>query len=80
METIHPHAPGASRLTLKITDVRVERLQCITEEDAIAEGVVKLPASGRYVPEKGAQYFGLATFKALSTLADLWRSINGSES
>ncbi|MCP4902985.1 MAG: hypothetical protein GY906_38975 [bacterium] len=70
------HMPRwASRITLEITDVRVERVQEISENDAVAEGIQK---RGRYWdggphPVKGGpKCFPLprAAFK------DLWDSIN----
>lgn len=72
------HMPRwASRLTLLVTDVRVERLAEISEADAVAEGLIKLPASGRYVVEKGEQYFGLAQHTARARFSDLWESLHG---
>lgn len=57
----------ASRLTLEVTSVRVERLQEITEDDARAEGV---EASNGAAPSGWARH----------NFADLWESINGPES
>ena len=51
----------ASRLTLPVESIRVERLQDITEADAIAEGVGEL---GRVTDARGA-------------FVALWESING---
>ena len=56
----------ASRLTLTVTDVRVQRVQEISEEDARAEGVESLRADGR-------QMNGLP---ASDAFAELWDSIN----
>ena len=61
------HMPRwASRLTLEVTDVRVERVQDISEEDARAEGVGPLRHDGR-------MHNGLP---ASDGFADLWDSIN----
>lgn len=64
------HMPRwASRLTLRITDARVERLQEISEADAKAEGV-----------EFGAitnQLTGEIDRDACEAFEELWESING---
>jgi hypothetical protein len=62
----------ASRITLEITNVRVERLQDISEEDAIAEGVEQLSAS------VWRNYFeDCALCSATHSFSSLWQSING---
>jgi hypothetical protein len=65
------HMPRwASRLTLEITDVRVERLQDIGEEDACAEGVAgDGPVGNMRVWSKMGRY--------RYQFADLWDAING---
>lgn len=62
----------ASRLTLKITDVRIERLQDISEADAIAEGVV--PAFEGFALTKAGECWGPTAKKSYAVL---WDSING---
>lgn len=59
------HMPRwASRITLEITGVRVERLNDISDADAIAEGVESLPMATRQAtPKLDYRY--------------LWESING---
>jgi len=67
------HMPRlASRITLEIVSVRVERLQDISEEDAKAEGVVG---------EQEAAAAGLEWYdKPRRAFLFLWQSINGPES
>lgn len=60
------HMPKASaRIFLKVTDVRVERLQDITEEDARAEGVI--PIYGNEFASEKRHY---------PAFARLWDSLN----
>jgi hypothetical protein len=62
------HMPRwASRITLRITDIRVERLQDITEDDAWAEGCDPV------VHPDGAVDCGTRK----TTFASLWNKING---
>lgn len=75
------HMPRwASRITLEITDVRVERLHSISERDALREGLFQLPASGRYCLQPGMQYFGMASHSAKEVYSWLWASVYGEES
>ena len=74
------HMPRwASRITLEITSVRVERLQDISEADAIAEGCIQNP-NGYYQggPHKVIGLKQMAT--AVRAYRDLWESINGPSS
>lgn len=82
------HMPRwASRITLEVTGVRVERLQDISEADAKSEGVVR--EYGRDVP--AAMGGGVETWRnylepdawltsARSSYRSLWESINGTGS
>jgi hypothetical protein len=71
----------ASRIDLEITGVRVERLQDITESDAIAEGIQPI------IESDGPNYFtahidgwNLNSSTALGAYQMLWEWINGAGS
>ena len=62
------HMPRwASRITLRITDIRVERLQDISEDDALAEGVTPLDYAAHHVA---------AGCGARIAFEQLWNKIN----
>ena len=65
----------ASRITLEVTGVRVERLQDISEADAIAEGIAK-PAGSQFwhADPRGSSLPGGTPQWAFR---NLWESING---
>lgn len=64
------HMPRwASRITLRVTSVRVERLQAITPEDVVAEGVAP-PMQLGALPLAWARHTKIA-------FANLWDQLNG---
>jgi hypothetical protein len=71
----------ASRITLEVTGVRVERLHAITDADASAEGVEEL--DGEYDAAelaRCAKLAGSSQEDARGWFAWLWCQINGEES
>lgn len=60
----------ASRITLEIEAVRVERVQDITEEDALAEGCTR-----DFGPD-GSTHWGAGLVEAKTNYQVLWESIN----
>lgn len=74
------HMPRwASRLTLEVTSVRVERLQDISEEDAKAEGVTPLASIGESqpildTPRRGRTH---GTHPHVLAFGVLWDTLNG---
>lgn len=68
----------AARIWLQVTDIRVERLQDISEEDAKAEGVEKIDDSIFCWRHYGGKYAGCST--ARNSFQSIWKSINGDES
>lgn len=61
---------AASRITLEVTGVRVERLQGISEDDAEAEGVAAEPHNGSCVDRRCF----------VKAYASLWDSLNAKRS
>lgn len=73
------HMPRwASRITLEITSVRVERLQGISEADALAEGVAQ--AVRDRLPVQQCGEYDAIDVDPLELYRDLWESINGTGS
>lgn len=74
----------ASRLTLTVTDVRVQRLKEISEDDAKAEGILVGPPLSSMPESKGDIYHNGATDpidgwtrSPVEAYRDLWEHING---
>lgn len=73
------HMPrAASRITLRIKSVRVERLNQISKEDAISEGLTRIEYKGESFGFDGGNTTGYGS--ATGAFRALWESINGAGS
>jgi hypothetical protein len=79
----------AARLFLLITDIRVERLQDITNEQAIKEGIAPMLQSSAQIIQQGRRYLDYTSkskeifhpgLSAKQSFMSLWFSINGVDS
>lgn len=77
---------AASRITLEIIDIKIERLQDITEKDVLAEGIEPVDnfnsGEGKYPGQFYKNYLphGYTEVVAKDSFQSLWQSINGEES
>lgn len=72
------HMPRfASRITMEVTEVRVERLQDISEADAIAEGIEPDVQPGDAAPLWRNYATGNTTISPIYSYQTLWEQING---
>ena len=72
----------ASRITLEITNVRVERLQDISDEDAVKEGIEVIHMAEPTVPiyKRYDLKENKGTTNPFLSFQTLWKSINGKDS
>lgn len=77
----------ACRIFLEVTNVRVERLQDISEEDSLDEGVIRIRAHNDETLVLGYPDYTIALedgfdtfFNPKESFLSLWESINGKES
>lgn len=73
------HMPRwASRITLEITDIRIERLNAISEADALTEGIEPLPTN--QYKDYGCKLEGVGFSDPRLSFRSLWISIHGYDS
>jgi hypothetical protein len=67
----------ASRITLEITDIRSQRVQDISAEDSLAEGVPRASECGCETCRRSAQMCPADASEQVMAYAALWEHING---